>query len=369
MNVKGDKYNQLSAMFAISRASFKAIFRSPSAVIFSFLFPIIFILVFGFLSSTSPVIRIAFDPASNNNNELYKELIANSSIKVIVASDKKMLEDMEKGHVTAIVRIKEVNPLAYPKYAIELVTSTASVDRVGLLQSIIQKTIGTLDRKHFPQSPVYAYMEKKVIPGRKYRTIDFILPGQLGFSLLSSGVFGVAFIFFNLRQTLVLKRFFATPIKKTYIVFGEGLGRIAFQMITAVVILAVGHFAFKFTLVHGWITFAELLVLSLIGLVVFMGFGFIVSGLAPSESTIPPFANLVTLPQFLLAGTFFQIDNFPAWLQPFCKILPLTHLNEAMRNIAFEGAHISDCWPQLRILLLWGVVTYSIAIKVFKWEP
>ena len=212
-------------------------------------------------------------------------------------------------------------------------------------------------------------MEKKVLPGREYRTIDFILPGQLGFSLLSSGVFGVAFIFFNLRQTLVLKRFFATPIKRTYIVFGEGLGRIAFQMITAIVILGVGHFAFKFTLVHGWLTFAELMILSLIGLIVFMGFGFIVSGLAPSESTIPPFANLVTLPQFLLAGTFFQVDNFPTWLQPFCRILPLTHLNEAMRNVAFEGAHISDCWPQLRVLLIWGIFTYAVAIKVFKWEP
>ncbi len=367
--MKGKGYNQLVAMLAISKASFKAIFRSPSAVIFSFLFPIIFILVFGFLSSTSPVIRVAFDPTSNNDNELYRELISNSSIKIIVESEKKMKEDVEKGHVTAIIKIKEVNPVAYPKYVIELVTSTASADRIGLLQSIIQKSIGVLDRKHFPNSPVYAFMEKKVLPGREYRTIDFILPGQLGFSLLSSGVFGVAFIFFNLRQTLVLKRFFATPIRRTYIVFGEGLGRIAFQMITAIVILGVGHFAFKFTLVHGWITFAELMILSLIGLIVFMGFGFIVSGLAPSESTIPPFANLVTLPQFLLAGTFFQVDNFPTWLQPFCRILPLTHLNEAMRNVAFEGSHISDCWPQLKVLLVWGIVTYAVAIKVFKWEP
>ena len=110
------------------------------------------------------------------------------------------------------------------------------------------------------------------------------------------------------------------------------------------------------------------MVLSLIGLLVFMGFGFIVSGLANNESAIPPFANLVTLPQFLLAGTFFQVDNFPTWLQPVCKILPLTYLNEAMRNVAFEGAHLSDCAPQLKYLLIWGVVLYAVAIKVFKWE-
>lgn len=99
-----------------------------------------------------------------------------------------------------------------------------------------------------------------------------------------------------------------------------------------------------------------------------MGFGFVVSGLAKSESSIPPFANLFTLPQFLLSGTFFPIDNFPSWLQPICKILPLTHLNDAMRNVAFEGARLSDCGTQLGVLAIWGAVAYAIAIKVFKWE-
>jgi ABC-2 type transport system permease protein len=99
-----------------------------------------------------------------------------------------------------------------------------------------------------------------------------------------------------------------------------------------------------------------------------MGFGFIVSGLAKTESTIPPFANLVTLPQFLLAGTFFPVENFPAWLQPVSRILPLTHLNEAMRNIAFEGDHLYNCGREIGYLLIWGIVLYAIAIKVFRWE-
>ncbi len=368
MNNPRGKYNQWRAMLAIAKASLKSIFRSPSAVIFSFLFPIIFILVFGFLSSTTPVIRVTFDPASSNANELYTKLLEKSNLKVISQPLLISRQELEKGHITAIIKIREINPAAYPKYAVEITTSTAAADRIGLLQSIIQQAIAELDLVNFPQRPSYAYMQKETLPGREYRTIDFILPGQLGFSLLSAGVFGVAFIFFSLRQTLVLKRFFATPIKRTYIVFGEGLGRIAFQMITAVVILSIGHFAFKFTLVNGMVTFIELMVLSLIGLIVFMGFGFIVSGLASSESTIPPFANLVTLPQFLLAGTFFPVENFPAWLQPLCKILPLTHLNQAMRNVAFEGAHLNDCWPQLQYLLIWGIVVYAVAIKVFKWE-
>ncbi|MEO8174561.1 MAG: ABC transporter permease, partial [Sediminibacterium sp.] len=206
------------------------------------------------------------------------------------------------------------------------------------------------------------------VPGRIYRTIDFILPGQLGFSLLSSGVFGVAFLFFNLRQQLVLKRFYATPIKRSYIVLGETLSRVIFQMMTAVIIIGVGHFLFKFTLVNGIETFLSIMLLSFLALILFMGFGFIVSSVSKNESSIPPFANLITMPQFLLAGTFFSIDAFPSWLQPLCRVLPLTHFNNAMRNIAFEGASLASCWKELGIIGIWTVVLYTVAFKTFKWE-
>ena len=149
---------------------------------------------------------------------------------------------------------------------------------------------------------------------------------------------------------------------------GEAPSRVLFQLLTAIIIIGIGHFAFKFTLVQGWITFASIMLLSFIALLLFMGFGFIVSGVAKNESSIPPFANLITLPQFLLAGTFFSIDNFPSWMQPFCKILPLTHFNNAMRNISFEGASLMSTWPDISILLLWMVVVYAIAFKIFKWE-
>lgn len=364
-------YSQWKAMLAISRASFRAIFRSPSAVIFSFGFPLIFILVFGFIGGGSPTVRIGFTPTTDTsqNNAVYQLLMKYKTIRISEKSEAELNTDLAKGRVTAILDIQPTKTGQLPYYKITIQTSTASVDRIAILQATLKDVIVNIDRRAAPNAPTYAAIDlPPPMPGRVYRTIDFILPGQLGFSLLSAGVFGVAFLFFNLRQTLVLKRFFATPIKRSYILFGEGISRVLFQLITAVVILLVGHFLFKFTLVHGAITFIELLLLSLVGLIIFMGFGFIVSGLAKNESTIPPFANLVTMPQFLLAGTFFPIDTFPKWLQPICNILPLTHLNDAMRNIAFEGSHLVDCGKQLGILGLWGVAVYIVAIKVFKWE-
>jgi ABC-2 type transport system permease protein len=298
-------------------------------------------------------------------------LLNNPTVRLISnLSKKQAISEVGKGNIAAIIEIDSVSAgNGFYQYRLKTTTSSASMDRYPILQAQLNQVISEADEKTFPHRRTVAkIVREKDIPGREYKTIDFILPGQLGFSLLSAGVFGVAFMFFSLRNTLVLKRFFATPINRTFIVLGEGLSRVLFSMITAVVIIVFGKLFFGFTLVHGFETFLEMLVLSFLGLLVFMGFGFIVSGLAKSDSSIPPFANLITLPQFLLGGTFFSIEAFPKWLQPISKILPLTHLNTAMRSVAFEGMHLWNVRNEIGILALWGVIVYAIAIKVFRWE-
>lgn len=368
------QYSQLKAMLAITKASLRAIFRSPSAVIFSFAFPLIFILVFGFIGNNGgvPVYKIAIDKSSDTANVLYDSIRSSSRIKIVhFKNEKDLRTDLIKGKITGVLSIKK-NTIDIPAYTYSLKSTNASNDKWPQFFPIINNIIGKISDLKYSNRPAYAVpdfqYERDIEIIREYKTIDFILPGQLGFSLLSSGVFGVAFMFFNLRNTMVLKRFFATPISRTYIVLGEGLARVIFQLITAIVIIVAGRFLFGFTLVNGVQTLLEMLVLSFIGLLVFMGFGFIVSGLAKNDSSIPPFANLITLPQFLLGGTFFSIEAFPKWLQPISRALPLTHLNTAMRAVAFEGQDLWQVRNEIGILLLWGIIVYAIAVKVFKWE-
>ncbi len=368
------KYSQVRAMLAITKASLTAIFRSPSAVVFSFIFPFIFILVFGFIGNGGgvPVYKVAIDKNCNTNNLLYDSIKVNNQIKIIqFETEQDLRSSLIKGEIACILIIaKANNQSAAFQYTIK--STSASDDKwpqvLTILNTISDKINNqkNTNRSTYVMANRFSPIEREVV--REYKTIDFILPGQLGFSLLSSGVFGVAFMFFNLRNTLVLKRFFATPISRTHIILGEGLARVIFQMITAIVIIVAGYYIFGFTLVDGVTTFMEMLFLSLVGLIVFMGLGFIVSGLAKNDNTIPPFANLITLPQFLLGGTFFSVEAFPNWLQPISKVLPLTHLNIAMRAVAFEGQNLWDVRAELGILLVWGIIVYFVAIRVFKWE-
>ncbi len=366
------KYSQTKAMLAITRASLRAISRSPSAIVFSIFFPLIFILVFGFIGGGGgPSYRIVLEPGSDTANAIIDSLKGFKNVKFVsYSSEEELRSELIKGRITGILGVrKHTGGDSAAAYDIHFRSTTSSNDRIYTFLPIIEQIIAKTDRTLFRDRQSVARLHQPQIEQvRQYRTIDFILPGQLGFSLLSSGIFGVAFLFFSLRQQLVLKRFYATPIKRMYIVLGEGLSRVIFQLLTAVIIIGIGYFAFNFTLVHGWITFLEIMILCFIALLVFMGFGFIISGLAKTESSIPPLANIITLPQFLLAGTFFSIDAFPTWLQPISRSLPLTYFNDAMRKISFEGAHLSDCLLEIGILLAWGIVGYAIAVKVFKWE-
>lgn len=368
------EYSQIRAMLAITKASLRAIFRSPSAVVFSFIFPFIFILIFGFIgnSTMAPSYKIAIDPKSDTVNLLYLTIKSSPRLQVVdYAREQDLRSDLIRGRIAGVLSIRKNNS-ASPEYVYTLRSTTASGDQWPQVLPIINDLVNGINEVQFAERPTFAQadfsVQRDIESVRAYKTIDFILPGQLGFSLLSAGVFGVAFLFFNLRNTLVLKRFFATPIGRTYIVMGEGLARVLFQLLTAIVIILVGHYFFGFTLVNGWITFANMLLLSFLGLMVFMGFGFIISGLARNDSMIPPFANLVTLPQFLLGGTFFSVEAFPGWLQPVSKALPLTYLNTAMRKVAFEGQNLWMVKQEIGVLLLWGLIVYVIAIRVFRWE-
>ena len=367
------KYSQVRAMLAITKASLKAIFRSPSAVVFSIVFPFIFILVFGFIGDNggAPVYKLVIAKDCDTTNALYDSIKSSNRIRIVSFADEKELRtNLVKGRIAGILKITKTQQDT-PAYTYKLSSTNASEDKWPQLLSVINALSNKVSNSKYPTRPSYAVPDRQPVEVetvREYKTIDFILPGQLGFSLLSSGVFGVAFMFFGLRNTLVLKRFFATPISRTYIVLGEAISRVIFQMLTAIVIILVGRYLFGFTLIHGFQTLMEMLVLSFIGLLLFMGFGFIISGLAKNDSAIPPFANLITMPQFLLGGTFFSIEVFPKWLQPISRALPLTHLNTAMRNVAFEGQNLWDVRSEIGILLLWSIAVYFVAVKVFKWE-
>jgi ABC-2 type transport system permease protein len=365
-------YSQTKALWAITKASFKAIFANPSAIIFSILFPIIFTLIFGAFGSGGGVTyRIALTADSDTTCEFYQGLKQTPVIRIVDYKDSVTLnKDLLKGKLTAVLSIHTTGDTTQqPLTTVKVRSTTASANTLGSFVPVLDYLKMRIQIMMTEQKEDFINIEEpEVAEVRKYRAIDFILPGQLGFSILFSTLFGVAFTFFGLREQLVLKRFYASPIKRINILLGIGTSRLFFQLLSVVVLILFGHFAMNFTLHHGFVTFLEMILMTIIMLFLLMGVGLIFSSIAKTDSSIPLLINLFGFPQMMLSGTFFPIEVFPNWLQGVCRILPLTQFNDSIRKIAFEGQGILDCGKEIGILSIWMVITYLIAVRVLKWE-
>jgi ABC-2 type transport system permease protein len=307
---------------------------------------------------------VAIDKKSDTANYIY-QTITRAPIFDIVKGDEADIDDrLKKGRISAILNIKKLDS---GKFDLHVLSTTASQRELPQLQNILNGIINEVSIRNQNVQKV-ATVSVDQIEVRPYRRIDFYLPGMIGFSLIGSAVFGVSFLFFALRETLVLKRMYASPVSKTNIVIGESLGRVLFQLIIVIVLILFGKYAYHFTLANGFVTFLELLILSALALIVFMGFGFFISSVAKNQNVIPIYANLFMFPQYFLSGTFFPKTILPQSIHWLIEALPLTALNDALRKVAFEGLHLNDCWKQIGILAAWGVVIYALAIWVFRWE-
>lgn len=359
-----ESYSYFHALRVYVMTSLRAISRNPSSIVFGFIFPVIFIVIFGFIGNRTMDLSIGVIQNGNQENPMIEWLSHIEQIKLIRDVDEAGLtEKLRKGEVDALLRVEKADS----GFVAHIQTSDASPNGMVVLNMMrgltAQANLIMLQVQHTPLTIAHTTIE-----GRRYKTIDFILPGQLGFVVLSSGIFGAAYLLIALKSRLVIKRMFATPAPKSVILVGEAIARMLFALAQVSIIVLIGKWVFGFTLINGWVTLLMMLLVCLIALMVFLGFGMIVSNIARHEQAVPPIANLIVMPQFLLAGTFFSIRIFPDWLQPVCHALPLTYVNNALRKIAFEGAGFADVSFELLVLGVWGVIVYAVAVKLFKWE-
>jgi ABC-2 type transport system permease protein len=160
----------------------------------------------------------------------------------------------------------------------------------------------------------------------------------------------------------------ATAAAPLTLVLAQGFSRSVQAVLQTAILIAIGVFAFQFTLARGWVTFVEMLFLSFVGVLAFLGFGILMTNVADDEHTLPVMLNLFNLPQVLLAGVFFSTESLPGWVQAVGNNLPLSYLNNALRSAAIDGAGIPDLWPYLLGLSAWGIAAYVLAARTFRTE-
>jgi ABC-type multidrug transport system permease subunit len=215
------------------------------------------------------------------------------------------------------------------------------------------------DRHRAPE----AKAELITTPGSRY--IDFLMPGLLGLNLMGGGLWGVGFVTVDMRVRKLLKRYLATPMRRSDFLLSILGSRLIFMIPEMLVLISVAYFGFGVPINGGLLT---LLVIVVTGSAAFAGLGLFIACRAQKTETISGLMNLVMLPMWLLSGTFFSSKRFPEVSQPFIQALPLTQLNDALREVMLEGAGLDQVAWRIGILAAWAVVCFALALRWFRWQ-
>jgi ABC-2 type transport system permease protein len=199
-------------------------------------------------------------------------------------------------------------------------------------------------------------------PGSRY--IDFLIPGLLGMNLMNSGLWGIGFALVDMRQRKLLKRFVGTPMRRGDFLLAIMTSRLLLMVIEIGLLLVFGVLFFHMRVLGSVLS---IVLLGGLGSLTFGGVGLLTASRAQKIESISGLINLVMMPMWIFSGVFFSYERFPAVIHPLIKALPLTALNDALRASILEGTPLLQQWPRLLILVLWGGISFVLALKWFRW--
>jgi len=199
-------------------------------------------------------------------------------------------------------------------------------------------------------------------PGSRY--IDFLIPGLLGMNLMNSGMWGIGFALVDMRQRKLLKRFVGTPMRRTDFLLAMGSSRIVLMVIEVGLLLVFGVLFFHMRVLG---SIGSIALIASLGSLTFGGVGLLTACRAQKIESVSGLINLVMMPMWIFSGVFFSYERFPNLIHPLIKALPLTALNDALRASILEGTPLTQQWPRLLILILWGGVSFVLALRWFRW--
>ncbi|MGB6251591.1 MAG: ABC transporter permease [Terriglobales bacterium] len=199
-------------------------------------------------------------------------------------------------------------------------------------------------------------------PGSRY--VDFLIPGLLGMNLMNSGMWGVGFALVEMRQRKLLKRFVATPMRRSDFLLALTSSRLVLMVIEVGLLLGFGVLIFHMRVLG---SILSVVLLGSLGAVAFGGVGLLTACRAQKIESVSGLINLVMMPMWIFSGVFFSYQRFPAVTHPFIKALPLTALNDALRATILEGASLASQSGRLAVLAIWGGVSFVLALRWFRW--
>ena len=342
-----------SPLWQLTLTRLREFYRQPEAVFWVYFFPILMVVALGVAFRNKPIEKITVDiQSSSRATQIADWILDDGRVEAMIHSAEDCRNRLRTGksdlYVLADDNRSDIQYFLDP-------TKPGSVVAKDLVNRLIQQANNRVD-------PIDSQIVEFDEPGGRY--IDFLIPGLLGMGLMGGGLWGVGFAVVDMRIRKLLKRFLATPMKKTDFLMGIMFSRLFFMVPEIILLIVFSWMFFNFHIYGSWLL---IIFLVLLGAVEFSGVGLLVASRAKTLESVSGLMNLIMLPMWTLSGIFFSYERFPEFFHPIIKLLPLTPLIDALRKVMVEGATIVMILPEIAIMTGWSVATFAVALMIFRW--
>ncbi|MDP9193827.1 MAG: ABC transporter permease [Acidobacteriota bacterium] len=325
--------------------------REPDAVFWVFAFPILLTLALGFAFREKPPDRIPVGVTNGPRAQERLEALKKSPALLPRLYDaKEGREELRRGRISMLVSGDDK-----PVYLLDPTRPDARVARVEV-DDALQTSAGRRDL-------FGAKVEHVSEQGSRY--IDFLVPGLLGMNIMGTGMWSIGFSVVNARLKKLLKRFIATPMRKSHYLAAQFLSRLVFLVAEVTIVAVFAWLVFDVAIRGSLALFATI---CLLGGAAFAGVGLLIASRVRTLEAISGLMNVVMMPMWICSGVFFSYERFPDAVKPLIRVLPLTALNDALRAVINDGYGFTQIAPQLAILAAWTIVSAVVGLKIFRWQ-
>lgn len=354
-------------MRTLIAASLKMVIRDRQSIFWALAFPMLFLGVFRLFSfdsaGTTDLVVVA-DTRSEAGAALVRALEGVSFLKVDVQpelTETRVLQVLKDGDADAALLLgpAPAGGAAPAELIYAINDPIGSAITIAAIESVVDGANLALTR-----APRAIVLEARSAQVRRTTFFEFLGPGIIGMGLMTFATVSLAGSLSRYREEGVLRRIRATPLAP-WRFFSSVLGAHLIVAVVQVVLLALVAEALGAHVLRGGLAF---LLVAVYGTLIFLNIGVIIAGRVTGRGAVEGAANAITLPMMFLSGSFFPTDSLPRAVRPFVELLPLTHMLNALRNLALNGESIFQQWPALAVMTAWVAGTFVLARFAFSFE-
>jgi ABC-2 type transport system permease protein len=364
----------MHALFTLTVANVRSYVRDRAALFWTLAFPLVFIIMFGLIfQGGESELNLAWvdEDGSTQSAELRAAIAAASGVSLEDLSQEEALDRMRLGEVDAVILVPdgygpqfEANAGSETPGAPAVVTVYTDPSRQSLQGSVYQVIGSVLGAVNLNGRPPLVIPQPETIQTENLNFISYFVPSMLGLSVMQVGIFAAIPLVAD-REKLILKRLAATPLRRWQLVGSNVLMRLLIALAQSIIIVAVGSVAFGVEITGSLALMALFVTL---GAVTFLALGYVVASFASTEDAANGMTSMIQFPMMFLSGTFFPIQAMPDALQAIARIIPLTYLADALRQVMVGGAPFAPLGVCAAVLVGWLVVCFGIASRKFRWQ-